>query len=188
MDEDDEIEPALAVERDELLAELRRVFPARRPKPFPPLVDPSSSSSDATRAAAAFADATDWTLLDADWLHGVPNAPNGVTEARCFLSAAALCFYLPAYLTAALRLELDPMFSLTHGFDARSRDKLIHKARPERGTWSENARACWAGLTPGQVGVIARFMAWRVALNGPVWDSNAVEALAFYWQPRAAMA
>ena len=59
MDEDDEIDPALAVERDELLAELRRVFPARRPEPFPPLVDPSSWSSDATRAAAAFANATD---------------------------------------------------------------------------------------------------------------------------------
>ena len=108
-----------------------------------------------------------------------------MTEARCFLSAQALCFYLPAYLTAALRLELDPMFSLTHGFDARSRDQLIHKACPERGTWSEKARAFWAGLTPGQVDVVARFMAWRVALNGPVWDSDAVEALAFYWQPRA---
>ena len=42
-----------------------------------------------------------------------------MSEARCFLSAA-LRFYPPTYLSA-FRLELDPMISLTHGFDFRGR-------------------------------------------------------------------
>ena len=190
---DDDVGPELAAERDVLIAEIRRVFLAQRPEPFPPLVD-NMHSSDACRAAAAFAAATDWTSLDSEWLHSVPNADNGLTSARSFLSDAALCFYLPAYLTAALKLELDAMHSLTLGFDAKTRDALMFEARPERGTWGGYAQARWAGLTSEQVRVVACFMAWRVALskrwsealNGLNWDRPTAEALAFYWGPRAA--
>lgn len=189
---DDDVGPELAAAREALLAEIRRVFPAHRPEPFPPLVE-SLRSSDAQRATVAFADATDWTVLDADWLHGVPNAPNGLLEALPCLSSAALCFYLPAYLTAALKLELDPMHSLTLGFDARTRDALISEARPERGTWGAYARSRWTGLTQEQVGAVARFLAWRAALHrrwrdvlpGLDRDLDAAEALAHYWGPRA---
>lgn len=193
MHDDDDVGPDLATRRDALLAEIRHVFPARRPEPFPPLVL-NLLSSDGAQAAAAFADAMDWTVLDSAWLHAVPNADNGLTSARSFLSDAALHFYLPAYITASLKLELDMMQTLTLGFDLCTRDALIDEARPERGTWGTYTRARWAGLTPGQVRAVARFMAWHVAVHerwseaskGPHWDRGVVEALAYYWGPRAA--
>lgn len=193
VDEDEDVGPALSAARDALLVEIRRAFPARRPEPFPPLVD-DPWSNEARRVASAFAGATDWTVLDADWLHEVPNAPNGLVSALSFLSPAALRFYLPAYLTAALKLQLDPMHSLTFGFDARTRDDLISAKQPERGTCGAYARARWAALTPQQVGAVARFLEWRVALAwkwrdvlpGMDWDRDAAEALAHYWGPRAA--
>ena len=180
----DDLTPEQEAERDALLADIRRVFPARRPEPFPPLALPSWSA-DAVRAAEAFAHATDWTVLDSEWLHSVPNAPNGLTEARSFLSPAAICFYLPAYLSAALALELDPIFSLTYGFDGTTRDQLGCPAGWDPDTRTGRARARWAGLTQAQAGVVARFLEWRVAVNGPYWDSDAVEALAFFWRSRA---
>ncbi|TXN70469.1 DUF6714 family protein [Methylobacterium sp. WL6] len=193
MDDDEDVGPDLSAARDALLAEFLRVFPTRRPEPFPPLVD-NLHSSDAVQAAAAFAEARDWTSLDGEWLHAVPNTDNGLTTARCFLSNAALRFYLPAYLTASLKLQLDPMHTVTLGFDVRTRDALIDEARPERGSWGAYARTRWADLTPGQVRAVARFMEWHVALDercievtrGLSRHRDTAEALAYYWAPRAA--
>ena len=181
---DDDLTPKQALARDSLLADVRRVFPAKRPKPFPALVI-ASSLSDAVRAAEAFANASDWTVLDSEWLHSVPNVPNGLTEARHVLSPAAMCFYLPAYLVAALALELDPIFTLTYGFDVRTRDQPLSDARSNLESCTGQACARWAGLTVAQASVVVRFMEWRISMNDPCWDGDAVEALAFFWRARA---
>ena len=186
-DADDDLTVEQAAARDALLADIRRVFPARRPEPFPMLVV-DTWCNEVEQVTAAFENAKDWTVLDSEWLHNVPNPPNGLVSACSFLSPAALCFYLPAYLTAALALKLDPMFSLIYGFDERSRDQATPEASPNLATCTGRACARWAGLTQAQAEVVVRFLEWRIAVNGPSWDSDAVEALAFFWRARAAVA
>lgn len=75
----------------------------------------------------------------------MPNAANDLISALPFLSPDALYFYLPACLTAALKLQLDPVHRLTLGYDAGTRDALIAAGYLERGTWGDHARARWAG-------------------------------------------
>src|SRR2546430_7340434 len=68
----------------------------------------------------------DWRKLDAKF---IDSAPDGFATALGFFSDEAFRFYLPAYLIADLEGHLErtnPVFHLTHGLDAETRNKPIN--------------------------------------------------------------
>lgn len=72
----------------------------------------SFESDEAYEETGAFKGKTDWTSLEPTFLDNHSSALN-------FFSEAAFRFYLPAYLIADLRHDLqqaEPLFHLTHGF------------------------------------------------------------------------
>lgn len=166
-----------------IAAELRRVFPAVRDKPFLPLVN-STQGLEPFEIAEEFKDKDDWIKLEADWLDHVPN---GLGSALSFLSDKAICFYIPAFLRADLEGRLghvDPTFHLCHGFDDLSRG---HRIRPrDEATWTDYGQARWAGLAKDQATAIVHYLEWRIERDGPDIAYSCVQALRAYWYERAA--
>jgi len=166
----------MSTNAEAILEELRCAFPAQRPMAFDPLVG-STQGDEPVQVARAFENKTDWTLLRDDWLEAIPCALH-------FLSNEALCFYIPAFMAADVRGQLnmaDPIFALTHGFAYGS-------DTPTRGrkskTWGESARERWAPLTNAQARAIVQYLEWSAAQNRPHAD-NITAALAAYWYARA---
>jgi hypothetical protein len=158
--------------------ELTRAFPARRPRPFASLVN-TKRGDEPMQVAHAFADKTDWTLLDPDWLEQQE-------DALSFFSHEAICFYIPAFIAADLKGQLgnpDPVFALTHGFADGTGAERIHPRKPE--TWSDYARARWAGLTSPQARAIVHYLEWKIAGTGVQRQPRATEALHAFWYERA---
>jgi hypothetical protein len=156
-----------------IAAELRRVFPAVRDKPFVPLVN-STQDFEPFEIADEFRYKEDWTKLEAEWLDHVPS---GMGTAMIFLSDEAICFYLPAFLQADLERRLkciDPTFCLCRGFEDSSRE-----------TWTNYGRARWARLSKEQAAAIAHYLEWRVERDGPDLEYRCIEALKNYWYERA---
>ena len=168
----------MSTSAETILNELASAFPATRPAPFDPLVN-SKLGDEPVLVTHAFADKADWTKLDPDWLEQQVDALN-------FFSNEAICFYIPAFIAADLKGRLgnvDPVFSLTHGFAHGVGSERIHPRKPR--TWGDYARERWAGLTTAQTRVIVHYLKWTIAQNGPGIDSVA-EALQNYWDERAA--
>jgi hypothetical protein len=80
--------------------------------------------------------------------------------------------------------RVDPVFTLSHGFDDSSRDQRI-RPRAEL-TWTEYGRERWHRLTKQQVLAIVHYLEWRVERNGLDIEFGAAEALKSYWYERAA--
>jgi Family of unknown function (DUF6714) len=171
-------------EADKVVSEIRAAFPARRPAPFEPMVN-SVSDDEPALTAAAFADKQDWTALDEKWLD---EAADGWASALSFLSDEAACFYIPAYLVADVNGALervDPVFHLTHGFDASSSGKRIW---PDvTSTWTEYATNRWSRLTEAQASAVVHYLEWRLSradsFDSPIID----EALRSFWYRRASI-
>ncbi len=161
-----------------LIAELYEVFPAKRDGDIGPLagecVDIGGEVSDLERE---FADKTDWTQIDHEWLDA---APNGWASARSFFSDAARLFYLPAYILADIHGKLEhsngAAFDLTHGFGPGVKPKDVERLR-------EELRVTWSGLTEVQVRAVVHFLEWAAVWNE--FDGEDIRpALEAYWYPR----
>src|SRR5215469_13519814 len=90
---------------------------------------------------------SDWRALDSKFLD---QAPDGFATALSFFTHEAFRFYLPAYLIADLRGQLqraDPVFYLTHGLEESSRSVLINPNRYGERTWFDYARERFAAIT-----------------------------------------
>lgn len=164
-----------------LLAEIVAAFPARRAARFD-LMANSVQREEPLLTAEAFFDKEDWTRLDPKWLD---EAPEGWATALSFLSDEAVCFYIPAFISADLRGELqraEPTFHLTHGFDNFSRDRRI---RPRASaTWTEYVTQRWSHLTLEQARAIVHFLEWQVLKDGMAIAHGASEALSAFWYDR----
>ncbi len=165
-----------------LIADIHRVFPAKRDRFIGELVN--GAYEEQLAVARAFADKDDWTKIDPDWLNLVPE---GLGSALSFLSAAALRFYLPAYLLADIYLKLTkvshPVFNLTHGFGEVDLDRPSKVSEAE--FWKAQTKSIWADLDNEQVNVIVNYLEWAA-----LWDDYKAEeiqpALREYWYPRQA--
>lgn len=165
-----------------ILAEIEAAFPARRAERFDPMVN-SNQGDEPRLTAEAFADKDNWTELGSDWLDAVPD---DLATALCFLSDEAACFYLPAFISADLRGELDrvdPVFHLTHGFDNFSRDQVIRGTPSE--TWTGYAQQRWSRLTSEQAQAIVHYLEWSITKDVTSISYRASEALSVYWYGRA---
>ncbi|MBN9277623.1 MAG: hypothetical protein J0I57_08310 [Hyphomicrobium sp.] len=167
-----------------ILQELMRAFPATRQRAFAALVN-TTRGHEPMAVAQAFRDKADWTTLDPDWLDAVPD---GLSTALSFLSDEAVCFYIPAFLSADLNGRLggaDPVFALTYGFAHGVGEERIHPRQPR--TWGDYARARWSALTRPQARAIVMYLEWRVVSRATPLEREAIaEALAKYWHARAA--
>ncbi len=170
-------------QRESLVRELTAAFPPRRPasieRPVRTIIDEETALT-----AAEFADKDDWTQLDWKWLDQVPD---GMASALSFLSDEAICFYIPAYIIADLNGALehvDPVFHLTHGFDASSSNKPVPFTGWE--TWRDYATRRWSYLSSAQVAAIARYLQWRMVHPGGWVETPDIDAaLSSYWSGRA---
>jgi hypothetical protein len=132
---------------------------------------------------AEFRGKTDWRILDAAFLD---QAPDGFGTALSFFSDEAFHFYLPAYLIADLDRALqqaNPVFALTHGLDARSRDEQINRRRYGERTWLDHARCKFAMFNAAERGAIAAYLAyWLEDDDITAFEKQSIrEAPESYW-------
>lgn len=165
-----------------VLAKIEVAFPAHRAASFGPLVD-SVQDDEPLLTAEAFADKEDWTRLEGRWLD---EAPNGWASALSFLSDEAVCFYIPAYIVADLRSELErvePIFQLVSRFESSSQGQAVWLGRADTGAdhWTRR----WSFLSTEQATAIVHYMEWRIERDDGFIASLASEALTTFWYGRA---
>ncbi len=128
---------------------------------------------------------SDWRTLDAKFLD---LAPDGYASALSFFTHEAFRFYLPAYLVADLRGQLqraDPVFHLTHGLDDSSRSVLINPRRYGEQTWFDYARERFAAFNRTEAQAIVAYLKWKRDARW-VDRTDIDEALDLYWSERTA--
>jgi hypothetical protein len=161
------------------------------------LLQGSDEGSEPAEIAAAFAGHEDWAALDAPFL-------DANYTALSFLSEAGFRYFLPAYLVADVRDELqtaDPLFHLTNGFadgsmaDRRhGRDfvrrwgmsRLVNPRRYGATTTMDYARYRLSVFTREQAGAIVEYLTWRRAAERSPLDEPFIDgALSHFWRERA---
>ncbi|MEM6484527.1 MAG: DUF6714 family protein [Pseudomonadota bacterium] len=136
---------------------------------------------EAPALIAEFTGKDDWRSLDPKFLD---QAPDGWANALCFFSAAARQFYLPAYLIADLREQLeeqDPAFILTTSLTPNADRERIARIWGG-GTMGERARESFDFYSSAQAQVIVDYLFWK--LEDRWYDAGIEHALEHYWLPR----
>lgn len=131
---------------------------------------------------AEFRGKTDRQKLNAAFLN---QAPDGWGTALCFFSNNALRFYLPVYLVADIRGELelpDPVSILCASLCPGGAEQRIPK-QFGGGTMGARARVKFDKYTPVQVSAIVAYLHWKqeVADGNDLLIEHALKA---YWLER----
>jgi hypothetical protein len=133
-----------------------------------------------------FRDKTDWRVLSPEFLD---SAPDGYASALSFFSDEALRFYLPAYLIADLRGQLnraDVLFHLTHGLDDESRSKLVNPLRYGNRTWFDAISHRLSIFDAAQAAAIVRYLEHKIDVAELELERrSARQALDNYWLRRS---
>lgn len=141
----------------------------------------TSYGDESAALAIDFRGKTDWRQLDSTFLN---QAPDGWGTALSFFSDNALRFYLPAYLIADIRDDLD------HDPEVRLCSSLTPLGEQEKnakiwgdGTMGERARTCFAKFSGEQVSAIVAYLWWKRDFKGgnDMWIEQALEN---YWLQR----
>jgi hypothetical protein len=139
----------------------------------------------------------DWKGIEAGFLDGHANALS-------FFSEAGFRYFLPAYLVADLRGELqtaDPLFHLTHGFSdwttevpagdrtlqmRHGRSAFINPRRYGAMTSYDYARCRLSVFTREEANAIVAYLEFERDLDPDVIDKTAIDAaLTSFWLERA---
>ena len=153
--------------------------------PAPPVwcLSGSREGEEPVLLESEFRDARDWRSLTPEFLD---RAPGGFASALSFFSDEAFRFYLPAYLLADLRGQLqraDVFFHLTHGLDNLARDKPVNPIRYGSRTWFDAMRHRFSIFDKAQREVIARYLEHRERIADIEPERRAArEALDNYWR------
>jgi hypothetical protein len=127
---------------------------------------------------------TDWRTVDPAFLD---QAPAGFASALSFFSDEAFHFYLPAYLIADLRGQLersDPVYHLTHGLDDASRAQRINPRRYGERTWCDHAHHKFAMFTAPAAAAIVAYLTFK--RESDEFERQRIdESLRNYWHERA---
>jgi hypothetical protein len=128
----------------------------------------------------------DWHALDPKFLD---RAPAGYASALSFFSDEAFHFFLPAYLIADLRGQLecsDPVFHLTHGLDDSSRGELVNPRRFGQRTWLEERRHKFAIFGREEAAAVVAYL--KLKSETDEFERDRVDqALRNYWNERASL-
>jgi hypothetical protein len=137
----------------------------------------SFDGSEPAEAVEPFKGRTDWQALE-------PELLDRQYSALHFFSQAGLRFFLPAYLMADLRGELqtaDPLFVLIHGFQ-----QVVVRHRTARGTF-ERKTGKGVFVNPRRYGAVTfdAYARWRLSVFGRE-EATAIVAYLRYKQQTAA--
>lgn len=127
---------------------------------------------------------TDWRAIAPSFLD---QAPAGFGSALHFFSDEAFHFYLPAYLIADMRGQLeqsDPVFCLTHGLDEASNHECVNPRRYGERTWFEDARHKFAIFNREECAAIVAYLTLKKEADAFA-SPQIEEALKNYWYERA---
>jgi hypothetical protein len=169
-------------EIEAIVAQIAAAF-ARVPYPGDHCLRNSGEGDEPHLLEEEFKGKSDWRTLDSKFLD---QAPDGYATALSFFTHEAFRFYLPAYLIADLRGQLqraDPVFYLTHGLDESSRAVLINPNRYGEQTWLDYARERFAAITRDQAQAIVSYLKWKRDTDS-FGRTNIEEALDSYWSAR----
>lgn len=168
---------------NELISKIERAF-AEAVYPGDDNLTDSTYGEEPAALVEDFRGKTNWRELDIEFLN---QAPDGWGSALSFFSGPALRFYLPAYLIADIRNELessDPMVRLCLSVTpAGERKKLAQMWGG--GTVGEHARADFALFDGQQVAAIVAYLWWKLESVGG-YDPTLEQALENYWLIREA--
>ncbi len=130
-----------------------------------------------------FSGKTNRQELDVAFLN---QAPDGWGTALSFFSARALRFFLPVYLIADIRGELDrpdPVSRLCSSLTPLGETNKIARTWGG-GTMGERARADFAKFNDAQASAVVAYLCWKLdAADG--YDPTIEQALENYWLGRA---
>jgi len=163
-----------------LIEQVRAAF-ANVAHPGPDDLTDSTYGEEPAALIDAFAQRTDWSVLTPEFLD---QAPDGWSSALSFFSAPALRFYLPAYLVADLRGDLercDPSIRLCAFVTPQSEGTKIAQTWGG-GTMGARAREDFAIFDRPQVSAIVAYLWWKT--ETAVVPLTIEQALAQYWMER----
>jgi len=182
--------------REPVIEEIQRVF-ADNEHPGGRFLQGSFEGCEPYDEVGPFEHVEDWRSIDAGFLDGHANALS-------FFSEAGFRYFLPAYLVADLRGQLqtaDPLFHLTHGFSdwttevpagARTlqirhgRSAFINPRRYGAMTSYDYARHRLAVFTREEANAIVAFLEFKRDSDPDVIDKTAIDAaLKSFWLERA---
>jgi len=129
-----------------------------------------------------FTGRTNWQEFDPAFLN---QAPDGWGTALSFFSGDALRFYLPAYLIADIRGELDasdPATRLCSSLTPLGEKQKIARAWGG-GTMGERARADFAKFSDAQIKAIVAYLRWKLETRSGN-RLNIEQAMDNYWLKR----
>jgi len=141
----------------------------------------TSFGEEAEALEAEFRGRTDWKALKPEFLN---QAPDGWGSALSFFSAAALQFYLPAYLIADIKGKLDTADASTRlcmFVTPQTENKKLAKVYGG-GTLGEYARKEFERFSAPQVSAIVSYLWWKLENDG--YNPTIEQALENYWLER----
>ena len=171
-------------ELDLLEAKIRAAF-ADTPPPSPDRLRGSDEGDEPYLLEGEFRHVPDWRTLDAGFLD---RAPDGYGSALSFFSAEALRYYLPAFLIADVRGQLqhtDPLFHLWHGLTDDLRTRPVNPRRYGQWTWFEAISARFSGFTTAEADAIVSYLRYKAAHDDLGLDQPKIDqAIRNYWSVR----
>ena len=183
------------IDRGALMADIDRVFTAAHPGDA--FLQGSFEGSEPFDEVGAFVGQTDWRALEPAFL-------DEHASALSFFSEAGLRHYLPAYLVADVRDELqsaDPVFHLIHGFSEMDLDVpsdggvvrhrsggrvLLGPRRYGALTWADASRHRLSVFCREEAAAIVAYLEFRRATDELGADAPRIDAaLTTFWGDRA---
>ena len=168
-------------ELERLETQIRAAFQGT-PPPDPDGLRGSGEGDEPFLLEAEFHHVPDWRRVDVSF---IDRAPDGFGSALSFFSSEAFRYYLPAYLLADLRDQLqqaNPLFHLWHGLVDDQRDTPVNERRYGGWTWFEAVSDRFRGFTPAEVSAIVAYMRYKAEHDELGLDRPMIEqALRNYW-------
>lgn len=166
---------------DELIDKITRAF-ANVPYPGDDDLTAGTYGEEPEQLVRAFSGRTDRWALDADFLD---KAPDGWGSALSFFSDNAFRFYLPAYLVADIRGELDiadPAVRLCSSLTVTGSAVKLAKVWGG-GTMGDRARAEFDRFDAEQASAVTAYLEWKLDADD-YRDPSIEQALELYWWKR----
>jgi hypothetical protein len=171
-------------ELDRLARQIREAFEPT-PPPAPGRLRRSAEGDEPFLLEAEFRHVPDWRQIDSVF---IDRAPDGFGSALSFFSDDAFRYYLPTYLLADLREELQqatPLFHLWHGLVDDQRDKPVNERRYGSWTWFEAVSERFQWFAPTEVAAIVAYLRYKAEHDELGLDRPMIEqALRNYWLGR----
>jgi Family of unknown function (DUF6714) len=177
---------------DAIIAAIEAGF-ARTTRPSAPFLQGSHEGCEPGEAVEPFLHIQDW--------RGIPPVTlDGCYTALSFFSEGGFRFFLPAFMVADVRDELqtaDPVFHLTHGFQSISvkvpdgvvtsgGTALLNPRRFGAITWEDTARFRLSVFTREEAAAIVTYLTWRRDRDTTgVARAAIIAALDSFWIERA---